>query len=414
MNTRTLLLAAVCLAVGVPAPLPAGAQQRRAVEPPIVENTAPLWSEAARWRVDSLPVVEIGGDRLSGGFAGLVYPARLSDGRIVVGDAAAGEILMYDAQGAMLGTVATRASAPDQAPRLLWAGVYDGDSIAALVSFPTRVLVFGADGALARETPLRGMAPARLRDMEEVLSLNDVSIFADGSLVGSPVPAWRDREHPDTWTYLHFTPAGRSAGVLVRVQRSESASTPVQFGRWGAMTVGRDRVYAGWNDAYDFEVLRRDGSVAMRIRRPHQPVPVPAGLGERMRDEQARQLETQLAAARADTIAAAGFRSNVVLNLERNLAATRAAYSRETFPAWSLLLADSEGNLWVRAYAPPGDPQQAWSVFDPDGRWLGEVELPNGVRPRQIGPDWMLGTFFQDGVRRVRVYRLHKPGAGSD
>ena len=409
MNARTLL-AAVLLPVVLVAG-GAGAQLRGA-SPPLIESAAPVWTEAARWRVDPVPMVEIGGERLGGGFAGLVYPARLSDGRIVVGDAGAGEILMYDAGGSILGTVATRAVGPDQAPRLLWAGAFDGDSIAALVSLPTRLLVFGADGTLARETQLRGMAPARLRDMESVLSLNDVSMFADGSLVGSPVPAWRDREHPDTWTYLHFTPAGRSAGVLVRVQRSEASSTPVQFGRWGAMAVGRDRVFAGWNDGYDFDVYRRDGSVAMRIRRPHSPVPVPSGLGERMRDEQAQQLETQLAAARADTVAAVGFRSNVVLNLERNLAATRASYSRETFPAWSLLLADSEGNLWVRAYAPPGDPQQTWSVFDPDGRWLGEVELPAGVRPRQIGPDWVLGTFFQDGVRRVQVYRLHKPAGG--
>ena len=51
----------------------------------------------------------------------------------------------------------------------------------------------------------------------------------------------------------------------------------------------------------------------------------------------------------------------------------------------------------------PGD----WWVFEPDGRWLGTVRMPEGLDLSQVGEDFILGTHRDDlGVERVRLYGL--------
>jgi hypothetical protein len=48
-------------------------------------------------------------------------------------------------------------------------------------------------------------------------------------------------------------------------------------------------------------------------------------------------------------------------------------------------------------------------VFDPEGVWLGTVEVPPGLRIYEIGPDYMLGRWDDElGVEHIRSYRLIK------
>jgi hypothetical protein len=81
-----------------------------------------------------------------------------------------------------------------------------------------------------------------------------------------------------------------------------------------------------------------------------------------------------------------------------------------TRPAYSRLLGDPEGNIWVGAYArDPGD-VTSWTVFDASGAWLGTVEMPDRFRALEIGSSWVLGTWRDDlDVEHVRLYELHKP-----
>ena len=63
------------------------------------------------------------------------------------------------------------------------------------------------------------------------------------------------------------------------------------------------------------------------------------------------------------------------------------------FPAFSTVLADDTGHLWVREYDLPREenPAPLWTVFDPEGRVLGFVETPAGLDILQIGEDFILG-----------------------
>jgi hypothetical protein len=94
----------------------------------------------------------------------------------------------------------------------------------------------------------------------------------------------------------------------------------------------------------------------------------------------------------------------------------------ETVPAFSQMIVDAAGRLWVRepnlADAPgcgclnelPAG-SSTWSVFDAQGRWLGDVEMPRRFRPFEIGVDYILGrTRSEDDVPLVALYRLTTGG----
>jgi hypothetical protein len=78
-------------------------------------------------------------------------------------------------------------------------------------------------------------------------------------------------------------------------------------------------------------------------------------------------------------------------------------------PAYNGAVADLEGNLWVRDYQADGTTVSTWALFDPDGVFLGTVEIPPDLRVRQIGSDYILGTWKDDlDVAYVRMHRLVK------
>jgi len=48
-----------------------------------------------------------------------------------------------------------------------------------------------------------------------------------------------------------------------------------------------------------------------------------------------------------------------------------------------------------------------WLVIDPDGGVLETVDLPEGLRPTDIGEDDVVGVVRDElDIQRVRVYRL--------
>jgi hypothetical protein len=82
----------------------------------------------------------------------------------------------------------------------------------------------------------------------------------------------------------------------------------------------------------------------------------------------------------------------------------------ETLPAHAQLVVDSERNLWVQDYPVPGAERNRWAVFDPEGAWLGMVDMAPDFSVFQIGADFVLGRWSDEvGVEHVMFYELIKP-----
>ena len=83
----------------------------------------------------------------------------------------------------------------------------------------------------------------------------------------------------------------------------------------------------------------------------------------------------------------------------------------ETFPAFGRVLTDSRGHLWVEDYQLPGASPPPWTVFDPEGRVLGLMDLPPDLNVFEIGEDYLLGTASDDfGIERVQLWPLDRSG----
>lgn len=86
----------------------------------------------------------------------------------------------------------------------------------------------------------------------------------------------------------------------------------------------------------------------------------------------------------------------------------------EKRPAYSRLLGDQEGNLWVAEYARDARHVTSWAVFDTEGVLLGTVGMPDRLHVLEIGSDWVLGAWRDElDVEHVRLHELHKPEARS-
>ena len=92
----------------------------------------------------------------------------------------------------------------------------------------------------------------------------------------------------------------------------------------------------------------------------------------------------------------------------------------DTFPSFSDMIVDEEGNIWVREYRPGrgSDAPPRWWIFDPEGRLRWAVRSPPGlvgpVRRIQrfspyIGKDRIVTSVRGEyDVESVVVYNLRK------
>ncbi len=83
-----------------------------------------------------------------------------------------------------------------------------------------------------------------------------------------------------------------------------------------------------------------------------------------------------------------------------------ALFARQ-FPAFGNIRVDAIGDLWVESYHVSGEAQPEWFVFDTNGRWLGTVRTPRGLRVLEIGEHHMMGVAYDEfGIEQVVLYDL--------
>lgn len=169
--------------------------------------------------------------------------------------------------------------------------------------------------------------------------------------------------------------------------------TSVPFARSTYLAVHRDAVVVATNDTYEIRLFDSTGQLRRVVRRRGEPVPVTPADIDAYREQ---QLEN-----------AAGPNSQFRTLIERQLA--DAEYP-QTMPAYTSVLPDAAGRLWVRESTHLGEPPR-WAVYDRDGALMAELTVPERFRPMDIGEDYVLGLMRDElDLERVLLYRLTPAG----
>jgi hypothetical protein len=356
-----------------------------------------VWKDARGWRVGAEPTTTIGADegpeeyRLSG----VTGVLRLTDGTLVVGDRLSREIRFFSPRGQHLRTLGRKGDGPGEFRLIEWIG-QRGDSVLVWDPFSSRLTVFDPEGRLARVVRV---APA------EGLFHYGAGAMDDGSLLLRPAPpavTRRDGEFTDSVTYLRVSVAdGHQIGKIgpfLRGERLKSTNgmndltTDVIFGRKGVLAVGRRRIFTGETNAFVLTERTYDGSPIRTFGRPHAPV---------------RASAADVRAARTQRLAEESVGTTDVAISEMQRRQFAILPHRDTLPAFSRVLVDGEGNVWMEEFRIDPAAAAAWSVFDPNGRWLGRAETPAGLKVMLIAGDSVVGVTRDDvGVERVAVHPL--------
>jgi hypothetical protein len=378
----------------------------------IVVSHAPAWNPEEAWRVAETPSVSIG--TVDGAaeyqLANVRGVVELSDGRIVVANQGSMELRFYRPDGHFLQASGRRGQGPGDFSAFTSVSRYRGDSLLVHDWSPRRFSVIAPTGRFARS-----WSPDLPDDSTFSGSMGLAGTLDDGTVV-IRIPEVRRGMSPPRVTrrptrLFRYGPTGQVLGKVGAFPGTEYyegeryAIKPLLFGRSLHFATGGGHVAVGSDDAWLIRELRPDGALAMLVRRDAPPRPVAATemAAERKRARDARRVER-------DTF----FRGMPAAVLAPIVAAEEKMFTEmpfpPTYPAYGDLLFDREGYLWVREFAPPSESDETgrgWSIFHPDGRWLGDVRLPPRFALHEATVDHVLGVQTDDsGVQFVRTFRI--------
>jgi hypothetical protein len=379
----------------------------------IVQSSSAQWDAASAWRIVEPALVDIGiaeGDEVYQLF-NVRMAVRQSNGTIVVLNGGTQELRFYDSTGRHIRSVGGQGGGPGEYTSLEFVAVLPGDSLLAYNRTPAWVSILAPDGGFVRSFPLPAPADrstffdfdvAGLLDSQRLVVWSQ-PIYAAGYIDG--VDGINRHPHPVGVADLAggtFDSVTSAPGWDVWIERradGSSAMAAPPFARSSDIVAAGDRIYIAPTEALAVTVLSPTGAPLMIARANHAPPPITA------RDMQA---------LKDDLFDRYNITEDQRPEAERLLAAMPVP---ERFPAFRGIDVDVAGNVWTHAYPRPGQDPRSAQVFSDDGRWLGEVEVPAGLKrvnalepsPLSIGPDWILGVWTDDAdLDHVRLYRLEK------
>jgi hypothetical protein len=170
--------------------------------------------------------------------------------------------------------------------------------------------------------------------------------------------------------------------------RYESGSLSLPLGRTTVRALTTERAYIGTADAYEIQVWSLDGTLRQRWRR---------ATGDLSVGQDA--IDALLAEESSDSL------------LGQQLRFLRRRFTDppipEALPAYSRFVVDATDHLWVEHYRVLGRGPHRWSIFAPDGVWLGELEVPETFDITDIGEDYVLGVYRDElDEQSIRMYDL--------
>ena len=373
----------------------------------IVENHAPEWDAADFWTVEPEPEIVIGGyadaSQAADDPSHLVWQvgsaALLSDGRVAVLSRGESMVLVFETSGALSASLGGKGRGPGEFSYPLHLQVLPEDIIVVWDYMFGRISHFDPSGMLLRERSIDlGALFAAARTPEQRPSESVALPLADGTFLLAV--------YPTDWQGTFETHYRVPTGYL----RIDSAYGTHSFGWWAGQEVlmapppipfllpfpteavlaaggSPLSVYISSGDQYEIHQFSPTGVLRRIIRRTAvEPIPI---LSSEVAAWKARLSESQ----RLDW---QGWDRLMANNPPRPFR-----------PLVAELLTDTDGNLWVANRLDPRTSE--WSIFDPEGRWLGTVRLPV-PRVTWLERDLIVGVQRDPdtGVETVEVYRLNR------
>lgn len=364
----------------------------------VADNTGPRWTDAQRWRITDRPVLAIG--VLEGPEAYQMYRVggvlQLEDGRIVVSNGGTQQVRYYDRSGLIVHEVGSEGEGPGEFRGLGSLMRFRGDSLLAFDRQLRRVTVLDGQGRVSRTFPVEAGGtgfPMAIGWLEPGGLASIVWRFG----MDEEFETGYRRDPLEVSTYdaegRHLATLGTWPGMETRMEIGESfmRTMAVPFGRASFAATSSDHVYVGTSDRWRIEVRDASGALTGLIRRSRPLDPVEPSHREAFREEYLARANDEEARQR----------------LAADLTSVKW---QETFPAFSALTVDALGDLWVGAADRPGEDGRTWTVFDPEGRLLGDVTLPADLTVHDVGTDYVAGVYRDElEVEFVLVYGLEKP-----
>ncbi len=369
------------------------------------------WAEGAEWRIEEEPTISIG--EVDGEAPYLLsYVAgalRLDDERIIVAHHdPASQIRVYDDEGRHRTSWGGRGEGPGELsmpPFSLHRGTEGEIVVPELGAW--RVHRFDRDGTFIDRAALEY---ERFVDPETRIATAGCCAFAqvlpdgtwlihypeEGIIAGSGV-------RRGEYVLGRFNTEGEWLGIFTRYPgrlwrpggSDERPVVPLPLTAIFSTAVHGEEVFVGNGAAFQVDVFDAEGAHRRSLRLDREPPPFTDVLRAGYIERQSEGAERLQGSDRAD---------EVRNRLERDLP--------DRLPAFSQILIDPEGRLWLIGYRVLGaeDEPRTATVLSPDGRLLGQLTLPAGLRPFQVGDDWILGrTEDELGVVRVVLHRIARP-----
>ena len=406
MIVRLCLLVLVAFAHDLPA------QARDSAGVSIIDNAQPLWTAATTLRLSAAPTVVIGNQ---GGeayeLAQVGGAIRLADGTIVVADGITRQLRFFDATGRHLQSVGGRGQGPGEFRELRTIRTLAGDTIAAgdgLRSYS----FFTSSGTFVRAGSPPPMPGGPVGGIPIQLAVLDNQSTVT-TRIRNPTPRPGSTRWIDS---IPLTIVDRAATQTIAlgthpyspIEMHNGTPYLVRFNDGTQVTTDGKAIFVGYGDSYAIRAYSAAGRLERIIRR--------------------RWIPTRVTSAEIDRYAEAWGRRWIRATgaeYDRELREFRAVPFAELVPAFSQLIADRTGRLWVReariadasatgALGMMPSVPSTWNVFDAEGRWLGNVTTPAGFQVHEFGADYVLGVARgTDGVEMVVMYSLGPGDASS-
>jgi hypothetical protein len=376
----------------------------------IVESSAPAWTESTAWRVDPEPRLTIGA--VEGDEAYLLHTVmgltRLSDGTIVAANMGTSDLRFYDAQGRHFRSVGRAGQGPGEFGQIMGMQPIRGDTL----------MVAEGIGQWSAFTPagefVRRITPEPMRVDRTIARAG--TVLHDGTFIAR---GWPQGNQPrtDVWTdsapLFHLDREGKSPRPIAQLAAvtfvgNGTRGSHLEFGPGFAFAVGPDHFFHTFPSSYDIERYDMNGNLQASYRRAWTPQPVTQEMISKYHD--------QFVNAPSE-----GGGTSPEWRAFREQRFSEMTFA-ETLPAHGAIRIDRTGHLWVQHVeqhdyteagrsgfgAVPIQPSH-FSIFDPDGVWLGDIETPGRFRIIEIGEDYLLGiTRDELAVEYIRMYRLHR------